>query len=158
VLPNQRGVLVHGDRQVREVGPGRIWVRPGRKLLLCDVRPRKLQIEGFDLLTSDGAVLRSSVGGQYSISNAMTFLSASGNAGDALYFDLRRLLTTVAREHSSFAITSAREVFIQQVKDRLNRAVAPTGLEVSQLECWDLVQRGWMQHPGEPVIDGGMVH
>ena len=158
VLPDQRGVIVAGDRQLRTVEPGRCWVRPGQKLLLCDVRPRKLQVEGFEAISSDGAVLRFSVSGQYAIADPMAFLHASGNAGDALYFDLRRLLTTMAREQSSFAITSGREAFCNTLSQRLSRAVEPNGLSILSLELWDLFQRGWLQRPDKPSESVGLVH
>lgn len=157
VLPNQRGVIVQGDRQLRVVEPGRCWVRPGQKLILCDARPRKLQIEGFEVLSADASVLRLSIGGEYLISDPMTFLRGSSNAGDALYFELRRLLTVCAREQVSARITVSPDQFQQLILERANQAIEPLGLKITALQIWNIFERGRIL-PEMELGPTGLVH
>lgn len=157
VLPNQRGVIVQGDRQLRVVEPGRCWVRPGQKLILCDARPRKLQIEGFEVLSADGAVLRLSLAGEHVIADPMAFLRGSSNAGDALYFELRRLLTITAREQVGTRITASPEGFQELIRERANQALEPLGLKITTLQIWNIFERGRLQ-PEMELPPTGLVH
>jgi hypothetical protein len=158
VLPQQRGVLVAGDRQLRTVEPGRCWVRPGQKLLLCDVRPRKLQLEGFEVLAADAAVLRLSIAGEYAITDPMAFLRCSGNPGDGVYFDLRRLLTTTARHKPALSITASPQLFAASVREALNHSVAANGITIQSLDIWDILQSGRIQSTVAVMPASEIVH
>ena len=76
----QKGVLLRGDAPARVVEPGSCWVRPGSRLMLCDMRARALQIENFEVLTADNGVVRLNLSGEYKIADPDLFIAASGNA------------------------------------------------------------------------------
>ena len=145
ILPGQRGVLVRGEEHIRVIEPGACWVRPRQKLLLFDVRSRTLQIEGFDVLSSDGAVLRLSATGNYVVSDPSLFFKASGNPRDAVYFELRKALTTCSREMTAKVIheSGGAEVLAERTVSSASAVSKRLGLQVTSLEIWEVYERGW---------------
>ena len=159
ILPNQRGVLVRGEEHIRVLEPGACWIRPKQKLLLCDVRPRTLQIEGFDVLSSDGAILRLSATGDYVVSDPLLFFKASGNARDAMYFELRKALTTCSREMAATVIhqTEGAKVLAERTAASASGASKRLGLEMTSLEIWEVYERGWNRSAPD-TFQAGLVH
>jgi len=146
---------MQGDHPLRVVEPGGCWVRPGQKVVLCDIRPRKLQLEGFEVLTADNVLLRISLSGEYSVDDPIVYLQGSSNANNALYFELRRLLTTTAREQVSQRIMGAQDAFQLAILDRTNRAVQTLGLRIASLQIWNIFDAGRIHIPSEPE---GLIH
>jgi regulator of protease activity HflC (stomatin/prohibitin superfamily) len=159
VLPNQLAILVHGEEQVKVVGPGSHWIRPGRKLILCDARPRSLHIEGMELISKDGGVLRLNVSGEYAISDAMAYFRANTQTADAFYFAIRRELQEKARTMTSDALTSpgGASLFAKQVEEGMKTRSAEFGMQLNMLELWGVYQSGWVTI-AEPPASSGMIH
>ena len=153
VLPYQRGVLVSGSKPTRNVEPGSCWVRPGYKLLLCDVRPRTLQAEHLEVLSSEGTSIWLSLSGEYRISDPNIFFKASANAGDALWFELRRTISSVCRQWSAAAISSAggAEALALRLLSNMRESSMKLGMQFLSLRVWEIVlgesvQRTFIEH------------
>lgn len=151
------GVITHASRPVRVAVAGTCWIRPGEKLTLVDVRPRRLQIEGIEVFSLDRAVLRVSVSGEYKIADAALFLQASGNAGDAVHFELRKIANMQARELPSGALLASPSLLTGRVRAKLDDAVRPLGLAITDLQFWEVYQAGRPAAPAFPSEPGGDV-
>jgi hypothetical protein len=137
VLPNQRGVIVDGEKIVRVAEPGACWIRPKQHIILCDMRPRPLQMAGIEIICSNAGIVRLSLSGRYQIADAATYYIGSTNAGDAIFVELRRSIAAAARQQSSSAIVAAPEAFAQRIRETAAPAAARLGLEISELDIWD---------------------
>ena len=146
VLLFQKGVLLRGDQRVRVVEPGTCWVRPGHKLILCDVRARALQLEGLEVLTGDGGVLQMNLSGEYRVSDPSAFVCASSNAGDKMIFDLRQTTKVVSRNWTAALLqqVGGAELLAGRVLEQVNTLSGAVGLELTSLKVWDIFQRGWV--------------
>ena len=158
---HQVGVVEKNGTHIRVAQPGICWLRPGQKLTLVDVRPRRFQIESIEVFSRERFVLRISVSGEYRIADAATFLKASGNAGDALHFELRRLANIEARELPAAALLASSQMLADRLMEQLSRSVRALGLEVAELQVWEIYESGRAapsQVPDEPGSDGIVVN
>jgi regulator of protease activity HflC (stomatin/prohibitin superfamily) len=137
VLPNQRGVVVQGENILRVAEPGSCWIRPKQRIVLCDMRPRPLQMAGLEIICSNAGIVRLSLSGRYQIADAAAYYTGSSNAGDAIFVELRRAIAWAARQQSSSAIVAAPEAFAQRIREAAAPAASKLGLEISELDIWD---------------------
>jgi hypothetical protein len=137
VLPNQRGVIVQGERIVRVAEPGTCWIRPKQHIIVCDMRPRPLQMVGLEVICGNAGIVRLSLSGSYRIADAAAFYTGSANAGDAIFVELRRSIATAARQQASSIIVAAPEAFAQRIREAAAPATARFGLEITELDIWD---------------------
>jgi len=142
VLPNQRGVIVQGDKVVRVAEPGTCWVRPKQRIILCDMRPRPLQMTGLEVMCGKSGVVSLSLSGQYRISDAAAYYTGSSNAGDAIFVELRRSIATAARQQSCSAIAGAPDVFAMRVREVATPVAMKLGLEIFELDIWQALALG----------------
>jgi hypothetical protein len=153
VLPNQRGLIVQGEEILRVAEPGTCWIRPKQRIILCDMRPRPLQMAGLEVTCGNGGIVRLSLSGRYQIADAATYYTGSANAGDAIFVELRRSIASAARQQSSSAIVAAPEVFAQGIREAAAPAAARLGLEISELDVWDALFIGRYAAP-EAIASG----
>jgi hypothetical protein len=164
VLPNQLGVIVQGDVVVRVAAPGICWVRPKQKVVLIDARPRPLQMAGMEFLGSDSGIIRLSVSGEFRVGDAGIYYSSSSNANDALYVQMRRLLSTVARRQPAAATISTPDTFAGVVRAELQTEAEKLGLTLTRLDVWDTALMGFHRQtePETPGFEippsGGFIH
>jgi hypothetical protein len=137
VLPNQRGVIVQGESIVRVAEPGTCWIRPKQHIIVCDMRPRPLQMAGLEIICGNAGIVRLSLSGRYQIADAAAFYIGSANAGDAIFVELRRSIAAAARQQSSSMIVAAPEAFASRIREAAAPAAARLGLEITELDIWD---------------------
>jgi|GEM_PF-2444313 len=147
VLPNQRGVLVEGDRIVRVAVPGVCWVRPKQRIILCDMRSRPLQLAGIDVVSSDNGIVRLTLVAEYRIADAAIYYTRSANANDALFLQMRRALVETARIQTSASITVAPKAFAVTIGDAATPDVAKLGFEIVDLQIVEAISLGWVRQP-----------
>lgn len=163
VLPNQRGVIVEGDRIVRIAEPGTAWVRPKQHIILCDMRVRPIQLAGVEVIGADNGIVRVSLTVEYRIADAGVYYTRSTNANDALFVQVRRALIVTARQHASANIVLAPSSFATALLDALSPEAARLGFEVTDLQVVEAISLGWLRHaggnlPGPEDISGALVH
>jgi len=163
ILPNQRGVVVQGEKIIRVAEPGSCWVRPKQRIILCDMRPRPLQMAGLEIICSNEGIVRLSLSARYQIADAAAYYIGSSNAGDAIFVELRRSIASAARQQLSSAIVAAPEAFAQRVREAAAPAAARLGLQISELDIWDAVFVGRYAVNEQTEIDlddssGTLVH
>jgi len=138
VLPNQNGVLVKGEQFVRVLKPGSHWVRPKERILLCDMRPRNLEISNFEVFTSDEAIVRLNVSAEYKVSDPIVYLASSASAVDALASQFRRAIVTSARVLDSVTTLSAMEVLGKKLAEVMQEPASKLGFTISAIQVWDV--------------------
>jgi hypothetical protein len=163
VLPNQRGVIVQGEKIVRVAEPGTCWIRPRQHIIVCDMRPRPLQMAGLEIICGNAGIVRLSLSGSYKVADAATYYIGSANAGDAIFVELRRSIAAAARQQSSSAIVTAPEAFAQRIRAAAAPAAARLGLEISELDIWDALFVGRYTANMETennfgIVPGTLVH
>lgn len=122
VLPNQRGVIVQGESVVRVAGPGTAWLRPKQRIIMCDARPRPLQILGLEVIGADKGIVRLSLNGEFHLADPAVYYVRSTSANDAFFAVVRRALLITARNFTSSAIASQPERFAQSIRDSIGGA------------------------------------
>lgn len=137
VLPYQNGVIVRGDQVLRVVPPGACWVRPKERVVLCDIRPRPLEISNFEVFSGDGAIVRLNLSAEYKVSDPAVFMIASTHAADALVSQMRRVIVTSARVLDSATIMSAPDVLANKIVDQMPEPARKLGFSVSSVQVWD---------------------
>jgi regulator of protease activity HflC (stomatin/prohibitin superfamily) len=147
VLPNQNGVIVQGEQVLRVAQPGRCWVRPKQRIILCDMRPRHLQMVAVELICKDNGIVRLSLSAEYCIADAANYYSGSTNAGDAIFVALRRCIFTVSRQQQSATIVSVPEAFGAIVRDVFAPETSKLGLKITSLNIWEALHVGWFYQP-----------
>lgn len=157
ILPYQRGVLVQGNETIRVVGPGVCWVKPKQRLMLCDARPRPLQMIGFEALANDNAILRFSVSGEYAIADAGKYLAASSNAADAFIAQLQRTIKAAGHEQSGATLLASPEWLTDRVRELIVPRGEELGIILMNFHVWDMTPYGYLQL-SSPQMDTGLVH
>ena len=142
----EKGVILHGAKVEKVVGPGAYWISPKSLLVLCDMRPRPFQVQGQDLIAADQARLRISLGGEYRIVDPARFVSENSDAWGAFYLELRQSLRVAATELSNDSILGAQSPLTVRVRDLLVPRAAQLGLELTRLDVWEVILVGW-PHP-----------
>jgi regulator of protease activity HflC (stomatin/prohibitin superfamily) len=137
VLPYQSGVIVKGDQVMRIVSPGPCWIRPRERLVLCDIRPRPLELSNFEVFTNDGAIIRLNLSAEYKVSNPATFMVASTHAADALVSQMRRAIVSSARAIDSATLISAPDVLASRIANAMLEPATKFGFTVSSVQVWD---------------------
>ncbi len=137
ILPNQRGVIVQGDRVLRVADPGTCWVRPKQRVVLCDMR------------------IRLSIGGEYKISDPILYYTVSTQANDALYVQVRRLILLVAKQMTSANIVAVPELVAARLREAAETEAANLGLEITSLQIWEATSLGWLRQVQNPLQDAG---
>jgi regulator of protease activity HflC (stomatin/prohibitin superfamily) len=136
----ERGVIIVDGRVVEKVlNPGVYWIRPQRTLVLCDLRPKPFQIVAQELLTADGGAVRVSLGGEYRIASPAAFALGSIDPFGALYLEARQALRNAAGELTSHDCLSRQTSLVFRVKELLAPRAAQLGLELMQLDAWEVV-------------------
>jgi hypothetical protein len=155
ILPNQRGVIVQGDRVLRVADPGTCWVRPKQRVVLCDMRIRSLNMVGVEILSSDSGIVRLSIGGEYKISDPILYYTVSTQANDALYVQVRRLILLVAKQMTSANIVAVPELVAARLREAAETEAANLGLEITSLQIWEATSLGWLRQVQNPLQDAG---
>ncbi|HEY5329992.1 MAG TPA: SPFH domain-containing protein [Acidobacteriaceae bacterium] len=146
VLPNQRGVIVEGERVVRVAEPGTCWVRPKQRIILCDMRDRPMQLAGMEVVGSDNGIVRITLIAEYRIADASVYYTRSTNANDALVLQIRRALIVTARGQASVNIVAAPLVFAARILEVAAPDAAKLGFEIVDVQIVEAIALGWLQH------------
>jgi regulator of protease activity HflC (stomatin/prohibitin superfamily) len=141
----QQGVLLREGKVEKVLGPGTYWITPKRTLLLCDIRPTPFQIGSQELLTADGMGVRVSLGGEYRVINATSFVSESSDAFASFYIELRQALRVAVGELNSENFLGEHALIAIRTKELLVPRAAQLGIEMTQLEVWEAVPVGWLR-------------
>ena len=145
VLAFQRGVVLLGESVEKVLGPGSYWITPKRTLLICDMRPKPFQVQSQELLTSDGMGIRVSLGGEYRITAPALFTTENSDAFGAFYLELRQALRVSAGEVTGESLLGNSLLLTDRIKELLVPRAAHLGLEMTQLDVWEIVPVGWLR-------------
>jgi hypothetical protein len=145
ILPNQRGVIVQGDRVVRVAEPGTCWVRPNQRVVLCDMRMRSLNMVGVEVLGSDSGIVRLSISGEFKIADPIVYYTISTQANDALYVQVRKSILVVAKQMTSANIVAVPELVATRLREVAASEAANLGLEIISLQVWEATSLGWLR-------------
>jgi hypothetical protein len=145
ILPNQRGVIVQGDRVVRVAEPGTCWVRPNQRVVLCDMRIRSLHLVGIEIISSDSGIVRLSISGEFKIADPIVYYSISAQANDTLYVQVRRCIPVIARQMTSANIVAVPELVATRLREAAASEAANLGLEITTLQIWEATSLGWLR-------------
>jgi len=145
VLFFQKGVVLQDGQVTRVLKPGNYWIRPSRTLILCDMRSKPFQITAQELLTADGMGVRISLGGEYRVAAPESFVVESSDAFGALYLDLRQALRTAAIEQNGDALLGENTLLLMRVKELIVPRSKQLGIELVQLDIWEIVPLGWLR-------------
>jgi regulator of protease activity HflC (stomatin/prohibitin superfamily) len=145
VPPFHSGVILLGGQAERVVGPGAYWISSKRTLVLCDMRAKPFQIPSQELVTADGVGVRISLGGEYSISDPLAFITESSDAFGALYLELRHALHGTVGELSGDAIIGGRAVLTDRIEELVIPRATQLGVKLTQLQVWEAVPLGRLQ-------------
>jgi regulator of protease activity HflC (stomatin/prohibitin superfamily) len=153
ILPNQRGVIVQGDRVVRVAEPGTCWVRPDQRVVLCDMRIRSLNMVGVEVLSSDSGIVRFSISGEFKIADPTVYYTVSTQANDALYVQVRKSIIVVAKQMTSANIVAVPELVATHVREAAAPEAAQIGLEITNLQVWEASSLGWLRPVRSSLTD-----
>jgi hypothetical protein len=145
ILPNQRGVIVQGDRVVRVAEPGTCWVRPNQRVVLCEMRMRSLNLVGVEVLGSDSGIVRLSISGEFKIADPIVYYTISTQANDALYVQVRKSILVVAKQMTSANIVAVPELVATRLREVAASEAANLGLEIISLQVWEATSLGWLR-------------
>jgi regulator of protease activity HflC (stomatin/prohibitin superfamily) len=145
VLTFQRGVVLRNGSTEKILPPGNYWLRPGRTIMVCDVRPRPFQIPAAELLTGDGMGVRIGIGGEFQIVDPVRFLTESTDASSAFYMDIRQALRTAVSEADAAALLGEQALVTVRMKEFLAPRSSQLGIEMTRLEVWEAVPIGWLR-------------
>lgn len=99
VAEYERGVRFRKGHLLREVGPGRYWLRPRiHELQTLDMRRRQMIVSGQEVLTSDRVPLKVSLVAEYAVADATRALTEVEDYQDALYSRLQLALREILAE------------------------------------------------------------
>jgi len=153
ILPYECGVVVKGSQTIKTVGPGTCWIRPKQRIVLCDMRPRPLQLLGIETLAADGGIVRLSLSGEYAITNPESFIRVSREAGNTFVAAVRRAISDAVREHSSLVLVANPELLVVRLRELIKPTSKKVGMDFLTLEAWEVLHTGWLrQQPEEKTI------
>jgi len=154
IFPFQRGVLLNGEDVEKVLRPGSHWIRPKQTLVICDMRPKPFQAAGLEMLAADGMGMRISLGGEYQIDDPTSFVTHSSDAFGAFYVEVRQTLYVVVREQSSNVLVNTQDRLVSRVRELLLPRGKQLGIQMTQLDLWEVVPLGWIRQP--PELDSAM--
>jgi hypothetical protein len=146
VPPFHTGVILESGRAERVVGPGGYWISSKRALVLCDMRARPFQIPSQDLLDVDGEAVRISLGGEYKVSDPLTFIAESSDAFGALYMEMRHTLRSTVAELKLDTIVGGGAVLTDRVEELTVPRAEQLGIKLTQLQVYEAVPLGRLQN------------
>jgi regulator of protease activity HflC (stomatin/prohibitin superfamily) len=155
ILPNQRGVIVQGDRIIRVAEPGTCWVRPNQRVVLCDMRIRSLNMVGVEILSSDSGIVRLSISGKFRIADPSVYYTISTQANDALYVEVRKSILIVAKEMTSAHIVAVPELVATRLLEAVSPEAAKLGFEIKSIQIWESTSLGWLRSVQSSIPDAG---
>jgi regulator of protease activity HflC (stomatin/prohibitin superfamily) len=132
------------DGRVRDVlGPGRHRYR-ARRTEMCrvDMRPQLVPVAGQEVLTSDGVTVRVTTVLRLTVTDPVTYLTASQDARGEVYAAAQQALRAVVSGVNLEALLGARATFGEQLLGQIQAVSARTGIEVDEVNLRDVMLPG----------------
>ncbi len=149
----ERG-LRYSDGRFRGLVPaGRHLVsRPSTEIRVLDARPAFIQLEGQEILLSDGASVKVSLAARYVLADPVSAMTGDRDAWQALYVILQLRLREALVGRTLDEVLATRSEIGPAVREHAASSVATLGLELLSVDVRDLMVGGDLRRAYAGVV------
>jgi len=136
----QRGVVFRLGRFIGLRGPGLFWIIPLRieRAVIVDIRTRTVSAERQETITRDSVTIKLNAVLWYRVVDAGKAVIAVSDASDAIYQSALTGLRNIIGQHDLDEVLQERDKINALLKQSIERAAQPWGLEVQRFEMKDV--------------------
>lgn len=149
----ERGVRFRKGRLLREVGPGRYWLRPRiDELRKLDTRRRQLIVSGQEVLTSDRVPLKVSLVAEYAVTDATKAVTEVEEYQEALYARLQLALREVLAEKDLDTALGERGGIGMAILEAVKEQSEGFGVALLSVQVRDFMMAGGLRSAYSDVV------
>ncbi len=143
VYEYQRALKYSKGRFIAVLRPGQHWTfRPTSSLMLVDVRPSFVQVNGQDVLSSDGVSLKASLAAKYEMVDPNRAINEVQDWISALYLSLQMALRTIVGAATIEELLEKRDVFGPRLLELVSPQAEEIGLRLISADLRDIMLSG----------------
>lgn len=153
VREHERGLQYKKGRLVREVGPGRYWLRPRiSELHVFDVRRRQAVVAGQEVLTADRVPLKVSLVAEFSLSDVTKAFTVVDDYQEVLHTRLQLALRQAVAERDLDAALAERGELGTTIGDLVRRDAEAFGVVLHSVSVRDFMMGAGLRNAFADVV------
>jgi regulator of protease activity HflC (stomatin/prohibitin superfamily) len=139
----QQGLKYSSGRYAGTLDPGRYWILSAfSSIVLIDVRPEFITIQGQDVLSADGVTLKISLAAEFRVVDANIAVNKNANFRTTLYLSLQMALREIVGQAKIDALLENRGGFSAKLMELTVDKARQIGLELISADVKDIMFPG----------------
>ncbi len=153
VFEYQRGLKYRKGRYTRTLDPGQYWISPFFSVVvLVDVRPEFVTVQGQDVLSADGVTLKISLAAEFQVADPNVAINKNANYRNALYLSLQMALRQIVGTQKIDALLENRGGIGERLVEMTSAKASELGLKLISADVKDIMFPGEMKKAFSQVV------
>jgi regulator of protease activity HflC (stomatin/prohibitin superfamily) len=153
VYEYQRGLKYSKGRYAGTLDPGQYWILSSfSSIVVVDVRPEFITIQGQDVLSADGVTLKVSLAGEFQVADPNVAINKNANFRTALYLTLQMALREIVGNEKIDTLIENRAGISTKLMEMASGKASEFGLKLLSADVKDIMFSGDMKKAFSQVV------
>jgi regulator of protease activity HflC (stomatin/prohibitin superfamily) len=153
VMEYQKGLRYRKGRFIGVLGPGKYWIYPrSSSIFPVDLRSEFITIQGQDVLSADGVMLKVSIAAEFQVADANVAINTVANYRGNLYLQLQMALREIIGKEKMDALLDDRRIIGTRLMEMCSPKAAEMGVKLMVSDIKDIMFSGEIKKAFAQVI------
>jgi regulator of protease activity HflC (stomatin/prohibitin superfamily) len=153
VMEYQKGLRYRKGRFIGVLGPGKYWIYPrSSSIFPVDLRSEFITIQGQDVLSADGVMLKVSIAAEFQVADANVAINTVANYRGNLYLQLQMALREIIGKEKMDALLDDRRIIGTRLMEMCSPKAAEMGIKLMVSDIKDIMFSGEIKKAFAQVI------